>query len=254
MKKRMLFLKTIFNTVFNKVFSTLCLLIFSANAFAYVVIPPLQTPPVVCCFCPYIGFDGTYRHMNWPRNLGGNLFKKDYPEGDVYLGAKFTPFFGIQGGYRVTATRINYSNVGPENILGIFVPNISELHNSRAQFKGWHGEFVGYLPIYMPDCISLFGTLGFSRFQLFQQDIIILETSPFSPVVPAFSTFESTKTILSLSAGLEIKLDETCSFRVKGGWDNTAKFKTLRAKEAPQNSIQPKNSYTYGVGIIFRFF
>lgn len=236
------------------------LLLNAGGAFAHQnAVPPCE--PVCCdsifCFDPYVGFNGGMRYMHWPRDFGGNVFKRDYPEADVYLGSKITPYLGFQFGYKVTATRLKFPAFSDDIVLGQTTSTPPEKHAVRAQFKGWHAEVLGFMPIY-PDCVSLYGSVGFTHFNLFQRDKVIENgfgggTAFLSGV--GVRTFQKSKVILTLGLGTEFKLDERTYFRVFLGWDNTSRFNQIPAKESTTATVlQLKNSYFYGLGVTIRLF
>lgn len=234
---------------------------------------PILADDIIENICPttpsfnpsaYLGFDWQMRHMSWARNFGNNLFKKNYPQGNLFLGFKFNDYVGLEVGYQATVTRTRYSRLGAgSTALGIpvgsppaFFPPVT--HRSNSQFKGWNGAINGYLPVYLPDCVYLFGGIGFSHLKLFQRDLIVQDRiDPFA-INRFSSTFKKNKTVLALTGGALIKLDEVTAFRLKIGWENTSKFKTLLAREHfNQNGIgrlRTRNSFVYGLGIVINLF
>lgn len=248
------------NSNFLKTLIRINLVMLSACSFSSIVMAnEAPCPPCdyfVVPVSPYVGINGGIRHMSWPNNFGGNLYKREYPEADFYLGAKFNDYWGLQAGYKTTTKRAITPSVGVgDTALGNPVLN-QQNHITHAQFKGWHGELVGYLPSCLLDCVYLFGTIGFTNYRLYQTDDIRENNFvPFRAGVFGV-TFKKTKTILSLGTGLEFKLDNRLSLRANFGWDNTARFKSLTATDSSlfTSHLQLKNSYSYGVGIILRVF
>lgn len=221
-------------------------------------VPPMTVPPMQFCFDPYIGVNGAMRHMSWPDNFGGNVFKKEYPEGDLYLGSWFTENLGLQVGYKTTVTRTQVASLSNTLQFGLPTSIPPEVHLTQARFKGWHGEIIGYIPLLMPNCAFLYGTIGFTRFQLYQTDRIVQNgTAGVTPILfnEFLRTFKSTKTVLSLSIGAEYQVCQLSSLRFFVGWDNTGRFKSVTPLQANSAAIlQVKDSYTLGIGVVFRFY
>lgn len=235
-----------------------CALLNTTTSFANEVVSP-PCPPLRSFWClnPYIGVDGGFRHMDWPHDLGGNLFKKNYPEADFYLGIKFNRYLGIQGGYKVTATRTKIVNIPVGEVAINTVQDVLRNFESKAQFKGWHGEVLAFLPLFNPDCFSLFGSVGFNHFQLYQRTVTEYSIDEVVGLVPAYIpfTYEKKKTILSLGAGAEIAIDDRTNLRLKVGWDNTNRFRNVLFNEGLQfDPISAKNSFTYTIGINYILF
>lgn len=248
------------NCILNIIKHSIFVLIFcSSSAYTYFENAASCMPTLSFCFDPYIGVNAGMRYMNWPRNFGGNVFKREYPEGDLYLGTNFNQYFGFQFGYKTTTTRYQFSSLSNDIDLGLPTEPGPQIDLTRAQFKGWHGEFIGYVPVLFPDCLYLYGTLGLTRFELFQKDNI-LEVGTNPPGTPirlaaAGRTFKRNRTVFSMSLGIETFIDEKFGFRVFAAWDNLARFKSIPAQEFTSPAVlQLKNSYTYGIGLVMRFY
>lgn len=216
--------------------------------------------PMELCLMPYIGVDGLGRHTNFASGFGGNLFKKDYPEVSAYLGLKLNDYFGIEAGYKVSTLETQTSSLGAgETASGIPVAFPPAVHRGTTSYKGWHGEFVGYLPIMLPDCVYLLGTIGFNRVEFFARDKLVQDNAGLAPP-QAFAegeftrTFKKTQTVLTLGTGLQIQIDEKSSIRFKVGWENTSSIKSLSPQESGLGgSIKPCDSFIYGIGFVINF-
>jgi hypothetical protein len=134
-----------------------------------------------------------------------------------------------------------------------------EIHRGTASFKGWHGDLVGFVPILLPDCAYLFGSIGFNRIEVFARDKLVQNQSGVLPPTVFgegvdVNTFSKTQTILTLGAGLQIQIDERSSIRFKVGYENTSNVKSLTAKENTVGVIRLRDSFIYGIGIVINFF
>lgn len=215
--------------------------------------------PMDIYLMPYIGVTGQGRYIQFAEDFGNKVFKRDYPEVDIYLGLKFNDYFGIEGGYKISTTETLVSSLPTGDIASgfpvIFGP---EVHRGTASFKGWHGDLVGFLPIMLPDCVYLLGSIGFNRIEVFARDKLVQNQQPPNPP-QAFldgtnvNTFSKTQTILTLGTGLQIQLDDKSSIRFKIGYENTSSVKSITDKEEATHSLRLKDSFTYGIGIVINF-
>lgn len=213
--------------------------------------------PMDLCLEPYIGVTGQGRHITFVSGFGDKLFKKDYPELDVYLGVKFNDYFGIEGGYKVSTTETQVASLGGDDTaVGIPVLDPPAVHRGTSSFKGWHGDLVGYLPIMQPNCVYLLGSIGFSRIQVFARDKLVQNNFRGSTAFlenQFVRTFTKTQTILTLGTGLQVRLDEKSSIRVKIGWENTGTIKSVLPQESINGLLKLGDSFTYGIGIVINF-
>lgn len=215
--------------------------------------------PMDICLTPYIGVNGQGRYIQFASGYGNNLFKRDYPEVDAYLGLKFNEYFGIEGGYKVSTTQTLVSSLGAgETASGIPVLFPPAVHRSTTSFKGWHGDLIGFLPIFKPNCVYLLGSIGFNRMELFARDQLVQNQIGIEPPT-AFRedefvrTFKKTQTILTLATGLQIQLDERSSIRFKIGWENTSGIKSIIPQETTDGLLKLKDSFIYGIGVVINF-
>jgi hypothetical protein len=47
----------------------------------------------------YIGADAQVRNMRFEPNYGGNIYKREYPQSNVYIGVKGNEYIGIEAGF-----------------------------------------------------------------------------------------------------------------------------------------------------------
>lgn len=212
----------------------------------------------ICCldlsFCPYVGIDLQRRHVRWKDGFGDNLFKHDYPQGNVFVGARLHDYFGLEVGYEDSVTKTRLSSIGSGNVLGVAVTNPPELFLSKAQFKGLNASMVAYLPI-REFCVDLFGSVGITRLRTYHKVIFLADSEDFFDFRTNGSTFRSTKSILALSLGLQYIICNTYGIRIKGTWEETARIKQNTSLERPSASaiLRLKNSYNYGLGFFILF-
>lgn len=208
---------------------------------------------------PYLGADAEVRHMKWAPGLGDNLFKRDYPQGNVYGGLKLQDYIGVEAGYELTPTKTRQVSL-PANAIVFGQPapliNTRTLWNTRTQIKGWHADLLGFLPIFCEEYkFSLIGGIGVTHAKLYQSAYMVANSvdGPSNPF-ETFNTISASKSVLRLSIGGQHMICEDYGVRALVGWLNTSKFGTLLVQEQPSlNAVNIKNSWQYGLGVFVKF-
>ncbi len=227
-------------------------------------LPQASAEAITICPNIYLGFDGQHRHTTWHTNYGGNLFKKNYPQGNVFVGVEFNDYVGFEVGYEDSVKKTRFSSLPSGTIaLGIpvgtpnspvpFSPPV--LHYSTAQFKGWNYSLIGYIPFYRPDCSYFFGSIGAVNLRIAQSDQIVQDSINAFRVNALSSTFKKSRNVFTLGFGWLFLLDEVCAFRVRLVWENTEKIRRIVAKQSNINGIgilKPQNTFIYGIGVVFK--
>lgn len=210
-----------------------------------------------CCpinFTPYIGVDAAVRYFNGDNVFGANVFYKNYPEADIYLGFKFGNYFGIEGGYKATITQTKTSSITTGSVVNVPVVNPPEVHRGVSNFKAWFGQLVGFFPIFEPYCIYWFGSVGLSHTTLYAQDKVVNnETESFDNDVNV-RTFTTNKVIPNIGTGIQFKIDERSSLRFGVKWENTSQFSNIAAQENFVARLSFKDSVIFSLGFLVDFF
>lgn len=213
---------------------------------------------------PYIGVDAQIRTIRWNQGLGENLFKRVYPQGNVFAGFRLHDYLGVEGGYEGSITRLAENNIAPEEIVanrsidevlvGLvpFVPPV--LIASNFQIKGWHLNLVVYIPI-CENSLDLIGSVGFARLNVFHRFRILADSLVTVNSLVTTRTFESEKNVARLGAGVQYMLNDCSGVRFLLNWENTARFKRIVSLETPTSAyrVSLKNSWIYGLGLFLRF-
>lgn len=212
--------------------------------------------PVTLSLSPYVGVDFQSRSMGFKSGFGDNLFVKNYPQVNFYVGTMLTDFLGIELGYETTTHKTRNSTLGPGSVsLGVPIPAgiTSAGFKSSSKIMGPHLDLVGLWCIHPEYPVEVFGTLGASyltaKFDRTGQSINGL------PVPNVKRTFESEKTVIRATGGLQYVIKERFTVRATIGWENTSRF-TLFSKEPaafPPPTIKLKDSLFYGLGGNFSF-
>lgn len=207
---------------------------------------------LICDSHPFIGIDAQDRHMGFREDFGGNLFKKNLPQLDAYVGVRFLQYFGLQVGYQESKTKPRTANFGPGDIiLGIpLLPGEDQIHYSETRIRGTHLDLLGFFPVCLDWNLELFGSVGITRNALALEDRI---TNFGGEVVenPLVRTYDVKKTGARASIGIQKIFCQHIGIRGLVVWENTSRFQNLRSLEVPDSVsiVNARRSLNYGLGI-----
>lgn len=205
-------------------------------------------------FCPYVGIDLQKRHVRWKDGFGDNLFNHDYPQGNIFVGARLHEYFGLELGYKNSVTKTRLSSINTGQVLGVSVQNPTEFFLSKAQFKGPNASMIGYLPI-RQFCVDLFGTVGLTRLHTYHQRTFLRDSLGNLNFFTNGSTFKSVQNVLTLGLGLQYIICNNYGIRIKTEWEESSRVKQSKPLENPDSSevLRLKDSYNFGLGFFFLF-
>ncbi len=193
-------------------------------------------------FTPYVGADAEWRHLNYQTGFGENIFRHDYPQGNIYAGLKFNDYLAIEGGYEATGRKSRVTTLGPGNIFaGNSTAGTTLQFSTTSRIKGPHANLVGFLPIWDAYRLQLIGSVGFARLQENAEFTIL--TANGNPAIPDPRTFKQRKSILRVGAGLQQMISDSWGVRAMVKWENTNKFKM--GSNIGRSEIRHKNSFIY---------
>lgn len=202
---------------------------------------------------PYIGADAQWRNTIFKQNFGKNIFKTNYPQGNIYAGVQFSDYLGVEGGFEGTSrvTRSNFISAGTV-VLG--VPALDEMVIAQSSFDGWHASVVGYLPIRNEWRCSLVGSVGFTSLRVKLNEI----TTPAGTAEVFPLAFAKRNSVLRLGAGIRHFFNDCMGFRAMVFWENTRKFKSVTTISPFPERILPetaklKDSVIAGLGLFVQF-
>lgn len=214
----------------------------------------------VDCVSPYIGADVAWRYQGFQKNLGGNLSKRNFLQGDVYAGLKFFDYVGLQIGFEGSPSQHRTTNFsGPFIVNGITenIPGLNQFQTA-TQIYGWHLDLVGFIPFCVCDeHFELIGSVGVirNRFRFRSYPAFVNDTPTTATQIASNTlTFATSKYVARLGLGLQYYVTECAGVRFMAGWENTSRFNQI----APQNRFLPsrttlRNATTLGIGVFYNF-
>ena len=230
------------------------------------------------CLTPYVGVDAQIRHMPFQKNFGGNVLKKNYPQGNFFAGLKFNQYVGVEFGYEASkkkSRKVTHDNsdivfgepleqVDPPFLLGI-----DHASHSSSKINGWNANLVGFFPILCEDnSLQLIGSIGVAQLKLKAKNTLsVTEVTSIdvAGIIPGTETeihpfnthFTKKKAVLRLSGGIQNMITDCIGIRALVTWENTAKLKgkgkRIEIGEATFSVVKPKNSFNYSLGIFTSF-
>jgi opacity protein-like surface antigen len=203
---------------------------------------------------PYVGADAEWRHMNFQKGFGNNLFTHNYPQGNFYLGAQFNKYLAVEAGYEKTEGKTRTSILQTGDIqAGVLIddPDTTLRENSTGQIKGLHVNVIGLLPLCEAYRLQLIGMVGVTRLK--SKLIKTITHIDNVVILDDLSThFKAKKSIFRLGAGLQHMINCNWGVRAMVKWEASKKLKMIGI-ENPELSIRPKNSFIYSIGAFYRF-
>ena len=204
----------------------------------------------------YIGVEAKLRHVPFEKNFGHNIFRENFPEGNVFFGLKFNDHLGLEIGYSQTTSRkMNTSIIGPETILGLSLPaGRAEIFTTTAQMNALSISLMGFIPL--NDNFEVLCGMGMNRTHVkLSYQPTANANGQLSPNVAQarLRDFSKNKYIMQAKVGLQYWLTQNISLRTLVGWENTAKFKCLSSKQPSALRASLKDSFTVSLGLAWHF-
>lgn len=210
------------------------------------------------CLTPYVGVDAQVRNMGFKKEYGGGpLFNNNYPQGNLFVGAMFNDYVGVEGGFEFTQLKSKEATqVEGQQILGYRVEFPAETITVKAQNRlyGWNVNLIGAYPICNAYRISIIGSIGLARLRS-KLDACVTGSEGISQNRPCMKFPGQTKSILRLTAGLKHMITDCIGIRGTIGWENTSKFNKLTATTLQDIEFlaKYKDSIQYGFGLFINF-
>lgn len=225
---------------------------------------------------PYVGVDAEWRHMNFKRGYGDNVFKRNTPQGNAYVGVRLSDYFAIEAGYQAAKKKSRSCAIKQGDLLLGFDPTDTSMNLGAAgfpdtlnivgttQIKGAHLNLLGILPVWGEYRIQLIGSVGYASLKAKQSLKVIDATGGGVPTIQfnGYDAYSKRKNVLKLGAGLQHMLTDNWGIRAMFKWENTQRIQipgTLFQGVDPNTmalqtaTVRLKNSTIYSLGTFFTF-
>jgi len=210
---------------------------------------------------PYVGLDGQAKRMPFKKGQGNNLYKKNHPQLNGYIGLKIHENFSVEMGYEQTKKQKKKTiDIGPNGPLLNIINDSTDIETFRstAQLKGPYIQGVVFTPLevfssFQTELLAYFG-LGYKKLSA-DCDFILDDGLPNEYRAQDYKSFKKTKTIARLGIGAQHSFTPHFGVRATLGWENTSRFKNLKSREMPSSvaRLSIKNSMQYGLGLFAHF-
>ncbi len=168
---------------------------------------------------PLIGVD-----YEWSKMRGSNSWRsilpKSYTGGDIYIGAQFSEYVGVELGYQSTTKKTRkHAFKAQDQFFDISVPADST-SKVNVRFHGWYFDLLGYLPF--DNCFGLIGTVGYG---VIRPKVVGMDSIAFLNTLGGGSIHGRTVGGFRLGAGGQYMLTDFVGIRALARWKNTAHLK-----------------------------
>lgn len=212
---------------------------------------------------PYIGIDVQLRHVKFPNDFGGNLFKKNYIQGNPFVGVRFNDFLGIEVGYEETVKK-NATVINGPGVIEVndFIPEGAfHYSNNFFRMRGANANIKAFIPFCVCDeKFDLLGAVGVSHLKtkLTHQITAVSFFGAFRPLTigemqEQKATFFKRRLIMRAMVGLQYFINCNVGVRATYTWENTKKFKNMTDLTVGNEIAKMKNSQLYGLGLFWQF-
>lgn len=214
---------------------------------------------------PNIGFDVGVKHQSFSQGFGEEQFREDYPETNLYIGAKFHSMFGMEVGYQhiYRQQRQQFYNEFA-SVLGFFDMAGSanrRLYISDVFGQAWNFNLQGYWPICPRTKTELMGSIGIAWQKLYYSTTAIANNNAAEPI----AVWESdNRAMLKLGVGIRQMITKHFGSRLQLFWEDTSKLGATFAVPTGQGglnapflsthsyTVRPKDSYSVLLGFFFQ--
>jgi hypothetical protein len=221
---------------------------------------------------PYVGVDGQVRIINFKQDYGGNVLKNHYPQANIFCGIMLNQNFGIEAGYEFSKQQYSVTKDNPRKVvlgrtIHPYIPNrlrtVYDYSYSSSKINGLNINLIGLFPIQKN--IQLIGSFGLANLKLrakntFTHTVVTdmqLLDMPITDVYYDHVSYNKRKTVLRLTGGIKLKLNDCVGMRALLSWENTAKLEAKARDSITKRKVlgmaKPKNSFQYGIGLFFTF-
>lgn len=196
----------------------------------------------------YVGLDAVYNWMGFKQDYGQNIFKKQAPGLNVFVGHMFHQNFGAELGFEWDKKVKKDVTIGANNIILGQNNGTGQSLSFRTKVKQSHPYLglVAKTSIIGDHCfVSLMLGASLSNMKLEAVNYAIGNA-----VANSIKTFSKTKLIPVVKVSFEHKFTHQVGMRVLAAWKNTSQFK-LKAKENSASEAKLKDAFSVGLGVMY---
>ncbi len=201
----------------------------------------------------YAGIDAVYNSMKFKSGYGDNLFKKNAPGLNLFVGHMFHENFGAEAGFEYdkrmkrSVTVNSGALVGGVSVLNglVWVSYDSKLRQNHSYLG-----VVGKYNVFDNTFVSLMVGGALSNIKA---SYVVTNSGAGSANNGTTKNYSKTKLIPIIKATIEHKLTDQFGLRALVGWKNTSSIKIDSNNGGVQHTIKLKNSFNVGIGGLFYF-
>lgn len=211
-------------------------------------------------FSPYIGVDAQGRYMPFRKGYGNKLFDRVFPEANIYIGARFNCYLGLEFGYESARSRKREVTLyaGDMAVGSPIMDGASPVtFKTKARLYGPHLDLVGYYPLspYFDCDVELLGSFGLSAIRAkFDRTTVSIANLPTTTTTRNFISY---KFMPRVSTGLQYMFWECVGIRATITWENTSRTHSHATNDPDQVAnptwLRANDSLIGGLGILYKF-
>ena len=199
----------------------------------------------------YAGIDAVYNSMKFKGGYGDNLFKKNAPGLNLFVGHMFHENFGAEAGFEYDKRMKRSVQVNGSELIGgvanTGIPYIN--YDSKVKQNHPYIGVVGKYGFLNNTFVSLMVGGSLSHIKA---NYVITGTSLGSLLNGTTRSYSKSKLIPIVRASVEHKFAEQFGIRGLIAWKNTSAIK-MQAQENNTYVIKPKDSFSFGIGALYYF-
>lgn len=212
-------------------------------------------------FTPYLGIETGMQNFGFKAGYGDNVFNKQLPKGNLFVGAKFNEYLGLELGYETTTQGTKdvkiaygagkYLGNDSNKALGLMPGYVARV-SSKTKISGWNIGVTGYYQVTNFNKLSAIGHVGIKNTKIKLSAIQYqVNNIPIPITTNQFRKIKFTLGLSYCSVGLQYALSEHVGIRTMLNWENTQQLKPITKCGKVTNQVKLKNSLNYTIGIIF---
>ena len=202
------------------------------------------------CVCEsYVGLDVVYNFMKFKKDFGENIFAKNAPGLNVFVGHTFHEHFGVELGFEVEKKKKRTETIPSGQIVNgvaVLATAGSYSYNTKVTQRHPYLGAVGKINITDNSFVSLLAGVSLSHVKA-ESNMFRIGANTAANIT---RTFSKTKVIPILRATVGYKFNNNFGLRALASWKNTARFK-LSPEQGGVDQVKLKDSINFGVGAIF---
>lgn len=199
----------------------------------------------------YVGLDAVYNWMGFKQDYGQNIFKKQAPGLNVFVGHMFHQNFGAELGFewdKKVKKDVTFA-AGNNTVLGKSIIPIMGPQAFKTELKQSHPYFGIVAKTHVmcdENILSLMVGMSLSNIKAKSTNYLNNNVAANNIV-----TFSKTKMIPFVKVAFERKFSHQCGVKLSTAWKNTSAFKLDSKEPGTSSKLKLKDTFNVGLGVVY---